>query len=415
MPGFKQLTEVQKAITERQQKIQEQLRLRKSGSENRFLFVFRRFLVRKNEQGLLFKNGDFEGFLAPGTYRYFDPFQRIQVVHYDLSVPEFEHQLTDFLIKEYAEAVARYFTVIELGSQEVALVFKNGRMADILPPASRTLYWKGVVDITTEVIDISEVFEIPSGKAAQLLHTKTDALPQRVQEFIYSKKIPEHKIGLLYVEGECIKTLQPGIHAYWQFNRHINIVIWETRLQDLEVSGQEILTKDKVSLRINLSASYLIKDVLRMTAALADPSAYLYKELQFGLRAAVGTRTLDELLENKNVIDEIVFAYISEKMTDFGLTVQSVGVKDIILPGDMKIILGKVVEAEKVAQANLIKRREETAATRSLLNTAKVMEDNPTALRLKELEVLEKVTENIDKISVFGGLDGLLKELVKMR
>lgn len=183
----------------------------------------------------------------------------------------------------------------------------------------------------------------------------------------------------------------------------------------MEVSGQEILTKDKVSLRINLSAAYLIKDVLRMTAALADPEAYLYKELQFGLRAAVGTRTLDELLENKNVIDEIVFAYISEKMTDFGITVQSVGVKDIILPGDMKIILGKVVEAEKVAQANLIKRREETAATRSLLNTAKVMEDNPTALRLKELEVLEKVTENIDKISVFGGLDGLLKELVKMR
>jgi len=68
-----------------------------------------------------------------------------------------------------------------------------------------------------------------------------------------------------------------------------------------------------------------------------------------------------------------------------------------------------------VAQANLIKRREETAATRSLLNTAKVMEDNPTALRLKELEVLEKVIENIDKISVFGGLDGLLKEFVKMR
>jgi len=59
--------------------------------------------------------------------------------------------------------------------------------------------------------------------------------------------------------------------------------------------------------------------------------------------------------------------------------------------------------------------REETAATRSLLNTARVMEDNPTALRLKELETLEKVTEKIDKISVFGGLDGVLKDLVKIR
>lgn len=139
---------------------------------------------------------------------------------------------------------------------------------------------------------------------------------------------------------------------------------------------------------------------------------------QFGLRAAVGTRTLDELLENKTVIDDVVNTHIRRRVEDsggFGLEVESVGVKDIILPGDMKIILAKVVEAEKAAQANVIRRREETAATRSLLNTAKVMEGNPITLRLKELETLEKVTEKIDKISVFGGLDGVLKDLVKIR
>ena len=86
-----------------------------------------------------------------------------------------------------------------------------------------------------------------------------------------------------------------------------------------------------------------------------------------------------------------------------------------ILPGEMKTILAKVVEAEKLAQANVIRRREETAATRSLVNTAKVMEDNPVALRLKELESLERITAKIDKISVFGGLEGLLKDLVKIK
>ena len=59
--------------------------------------------------------------------------------------------------------------------------------------------------------------------------------------------------------------------------------------------------------------------------------------------------------------------------------------------------------------------REETAATRSLLNTARLMDDNPTLLRLKELETLEKVTEKIDKLTVFGGLDGVLNQLVKLR
>jgi regulator of protease activity HflC (stomatin/prohibitin superfamily) len=75
----------------------------------------------------------------------------------------------------------------------------------------------------------------------------------------------------------------------------------------------------------------------------------------------------------------------------------------------------EILTKDKVALANVIRRREETAATRSLLNSARVMEDNPTALRLKELETLEKVTEKIDRISVFGGLDAVLKDLVKIR
>ena len=98
-----------------------------------------------------------------------------------------------------------------------------------------------------------------------------------------------------------------------------------------------------------------------------------------------------------------------------GIALESVGVKDIILPGEMRNILAQVVEAEKAAQANVIRRREETAATRSLLNTAKVMEDNPIALRMKELETLERVAERIDKISVVGGLDQVLNGLVKLR
>ena len=212
--------------------------------------------------------------------------------------------------------------------------------------------------------------------------------------------------------------LAPGLHYYWRFLRDLKVETVDLRLQVLEVAGQEILTRDKVSLRVNLTAGYRITDVLTAFARQAKPVDFLYKELQFGLRAAVGTRTLDELLENKTVIDDVVNTHLPRRVEDsggFGLEVESVGVKDIILPGDMKIILAKVVEAEKAAQANVIRRREETAATRSLLNTAKVMEGNPITLRLKELETLEKVTEKIDKISVFGGLDGVLKDLVKIR
>jgi len=90
-------------------------------------------------------------------------------------------------------------------------------------------------------------------------------------------------------------------------------------------------------------------------------------------------------------------------------------VKDIILPGDIRELMNRVIEAEKTAQANVIKRREETAATRSLLNTAKLMEDNPVLLRLKELEALEKVSEKVGNVIVGNGMDGVLDDLVRIK
>ena len=183
----------------------------------------------------------------------------------------------------------------------------------------------------------------------------------------------------------------------------------------MEVSGQDILTKDKVPLRLNLTAGYRISDPLQATNSLADITGFLYKELQFALRGAVGERTLDGLLEGKGTIDRDIAEYIRLKTASYGLTVESVGVKDIILPREIKAILSKVVEAEKSAQANVVRRREETAATRSMLNTAKVMEDNPVALRLKELEVLERIAEKIDRIQVNGGLDNILTDLISIK
>ena len=284
----------------------------------------------------------------------------------------------------------------------------------MLAPNTRRLYWKGYVDVRLEKLDISTEFAIPAVLASQLVAGALRSQKVSGIEGVFATQVPQSHVAVLYVDGKVHGLLDSGVHAFWRYNRDLRVETVDLRLQALEVAGQEILTKDKVSLRINLTAGYRVSDVLLAFSRQAKPVDYLYRELQFGLRAAVGTRTLDELLENKSVIDDVVNDHIKRRVVGNGLEVESVGVKDIILPGDMKAILAKVVEAEKAAQANVIRRREETAATRSLLNTAKVMEDNPVALRLKELETLEKVTEKIDKISVFGGLDGVLKDLVKI-
>ena len=100
-------------------------------------------------------------------------------------------------------------------------------------------------------------------------------------------------------------------------------------------------------------------------------------------------------------------AYLTEKLREkegeLYLTVMEAGVKDIILPGEIRDIMNTVLIAEKRAQANVITRREEVASTRSLLNTAKLMDENQTLYRLKELEYLEKICEHVGSIHVSGG------------
>ena len=219
----------------------------------------------------------------------------------------------------------------------------------------------------------------------------------------------------MFVDGELSRTLRPGSYAFWNFRKNVSAEVIDQRLQSLEVSGQELLTRDRVSLRVNLAASLRVVDPVVARTRVAKYSEFLYRELQYGLRRAVAAKTLDELLGDKASLDADIFAYVRGRVADYGIEVSGVGVKDVILPGEMKEILNSVVQAEKLAQANVIRRREEANATRSLLNTAKLIADNPTLMRLKELEALEKVTEKIDKLTVFGGLEGVMQNLVKLK
>jgi len=377
--------------------------------------VFRKFHVNKDERALILYKGDFAGVLRPGDHYRFDPLYRYRVERFAVANARFEHRLANYIAKAEPAVAEREFHVIELGTAEVGLRYENGVLAEVLAPNTRRLYWKSYIDLAFEVIDIAQSFVVEPRLVPQLVSAVVrGAVKVAGADGVLAVQVPDYHVGILYVDGKIGGLLEAGMHYFWKFIRDLKVEVVDLRLQAVEVAGQEILTRDKVSLRVNLTAGYRVSDVLAAYGKQAKPMEYLYKELQYGLRAAVGTRTLDELLENKGAIDETVAEHIRRRTAGLGLEVDSVGVKDIILPGEMKAILARVVEAEKAAQANVIRRREETASTRSMLNTARVMEDNPVALRLKELETLERVTEKIDRISVFGGLDAVLKDLVKI-
>ena len=374
----------------------------------------RRITIAQHERGLLFRHRSFKAVLEPGVHWSFDPLKRTEVQVCDLTVPEFEHPRVDFLVKEARETIAKHFTIVELSDREVGLVYKNDKVAGVLQPGKRQLYWRGPIEVRVEGQDITQEYELSKALAKLLVRAK-HPLATQVSDAVSATEVPDTAIGLLIVDGELSKVLEPGLHAFWKYQRALKVELVDRRVQAMEVAGQEILTRDKVSLRLNLTALWQVLDAVKARTALTNFVEFVYKELQFALREAVGTRTLDELLGDKGALDREIAGVVRSKVEEHGLAVRSVGVKDVILPGEMKTILNQVVEAEKVAQANLIKRREETAATRSLLNTARLMDENRTLLRLKELETLEKVTEKIDKLTVFGGLEGVLKDVVRIQ
>ncbi|MGG5160933.1 slipin family protein [Citrobacter portucalensis] len=372
----------------------------------------KKITIRKGQLGLLSRQGDYYQVLDAGEHR-LPWFNTPDVLVINTDGSEIPEALAEYLRRFQPTWVEQYCVVADLTDTEAGALYVNGDLQEILPPGTRRLYWRAEEALKLVRMDTRQV-SVPVEVMNAVLQPRRNGTVKG-REAILTVQVPAWHVGVLKIDGETQTLLPPGLTAYWKVNHLIEAEVVDTRLQVLEVGGQEILTKDKVNLRLNLAANWRYGDVLLAFGQLTKPLDHLYRELQFALREAVGTRTLDELLEDKQVIDEVVSAQVKARMTPFGIEVASLGVKDIVLPGDMKAILSQLVEAEKSAQANVIRRREETAATRSLLNTAKVMENNPVALRLKELETLERVAERIDKISVFGGLDQVLHGLVNIK
>ncbi|MDN7585682.1 slipin family protein [Burkholderia seminalis] len=377
--------------------------------------MWKRHVVKKNERALLMSEGDFVKVLEPGVFKAFDPFKRLSVQTARLDAPLADTALADYLRHDAPDVLARYFVAMDLADDEAGLRYEDDVLVEILAPGTRRLYWRGLAAHRLERVDLTQDSMLPAALVKRIAQPALRARGVAGLTGVLVAQVPAYHVGVLKIDGKIERLLNAGTSAFWRFNRDVAVELVDLRLQAIEVGGQEILTRDKVALRLNLSATWCYADVLHAFGQLQKPVEHLYRELQFALRSAVGTRSLDELLEDKQSIDAVVIAQVRARLGDSGVDVRSVGVKDIVLPGDMKTILAQVVEAEKSAQANVIRRREETAATRSLLNTAKVMEENPTALRLKELETLERVAERIDRISVFGGLDQVLNGLVSIK
>mgnify|MGYP002624477898 CR=1 FL=1 len=365
--------------------------------------MFRRINIRSYEIGLHFKRGEFKGLLRAGRHWLFDPLCQSQVRIASRRDPWLVDEKLDMIAA--SGALKDCAQVLDLKDHQRALVWIDGRFSNLLP-AGLFAYWTGLRDVRVEVVDAREV---------KFIHDdlKVIARSPAALRLLDICTVNRNCAGVLFIDGRYIETLTPGQYAFWRDAADSKVVEVDLRDSVVDVSGQEIMTSDKVTLRMNALVTYRIADAHKAVCAADDALQALYREAQLALRAIIGARELDAFLADKDAVASEIEQAVRGRAGELGLEIVSVGIRDVILPGDMKDLMNRVTEAKKAAEANLIARREETAAMRSQANTAKVLADNPTLMRLRELEVLERIATD-GKLNVVLGEKGLADRVVNL-
>lgn len=346
--------------------------------------------VTKNERALIFKNGLLVDVLKTGTHNLYWG-KTSTTVSEKAVIPVHSNLFAELENGEFSSLLNKY----EVESNQVLLRYLGKNIIETYTSGTY-LFWKSEMSFSYEVIETSSTKNITHFERAVL---ESGVLIERVHKVI----VPEGNQLVVFVNGAYQYTLPADTYYFWKNANVFSFRVVDLRIVNIDVQGQELLTKDKTSIRVNFSGQYKIVNIQKAIVENSSYYAQMYAAIQLAIREIIGAQTLDQLLETKTELSNQLVERSNALLQNLGLELVAGGLKDIILPGDVKEILNKVLVAEKQAQANMIMRREETATTRNLLNTARLMEENEMLYKLKEMEFVERIAEKIDGINIQSG------------
>ncbi len=358
------------------------------------MFIYKRIRVKLNERVVVFRDGLPFRALGPGRHTV-----------WGMRLTEQRWQTDALVFGALPEVRAvlpeQWFAEVTIADNQRGILFRDGKPRVFLRPGVHR-YWKVDPSVQLKLMAIDR----PMPKLTDEL---VGVIPPN--EYVYTV-VREYERGLHYVQGRIAGVLEPGRYALWTHpEAEVTVQAVDMRRQQVALTGQELMTRDKVTMRLTLTAEYAVEAPALMAHAVQDPRDAVYLLVQLAARQYVAGVTLDELLEGRDAMTRFLEEQTIARAARFGVRIERIGVKDVVLPGEMKTLLNRVIEAEKEAAANVILRREETAATRSLANTARVMAENPVLLRLKELESIKDIASRIQEVRMVVGSDGLDKLL----
>lgn len=352
--------------------------------------IFRWLRVGLTERVALLRDGRFERILSPGRHFVWTLGSVVELERFD--------------VRAVVQAVGPADPVPVDTPMSESLVVAEGELAVVRYAGVFHSVWSaGAYRVWTEVGDVS--ITTVDTRATPVKLEASDRLPDGVGAWVTEATASADQAVVLLQDGLPVKRLAAGRYRTWKGGP------WSLRavslaLDELEVATQDLVTRDEVPVRVKAAIAVRIVDPVR---ALVEPRhrTQAYGAVQLALREVLASRTLDQLLEDREALSAELLRRIREALPEVGLAIEAAWVKDVIFSAETKALLGSVTLARKEAEALSIRRREEVAATRSQANTAKMLASNPVLLRLKELEAMAEIASRIDKITVVGGADSL--------
>lgn len=221
--------------------------------------------------------------------------------------------------------------------------------------------------------------------------------------------VSDYEAGLLYVNGAYARTVPAG--RYWETELAASrrIVVVDLRVRTQSIAGQELVTRDKANVRLSVGVQFRVVDPVKAVQEVQSYLDMLHQDVQMPLRGLIAQLDLDELLESRDQVDRPLLEQAAAAARRYGVELIMAGIKDVILPGELRAIMNKVVEAKKSAQAALVSAREEVATARARQNVAAMMREHPAMLELLRLDAAKEMAKSRGNTFVLGGAFALTR------
>ncbi len=244
------------------------------------------------------------------------------------------------------------------------------------------------------------------------------AIPVIVLVLSFIRQVDQYERGILFTMGKYSKMWQPGWHLIIPIFQKLTKV--DVRVKAVDVPDQEAITKDNIPVRINAVIYFKVSDAAKAVIEVEDFFNAVSQLAQTTMRNAVGEVTLDDLLQKKKQVSEGIKLVVDKVSDAWGIDVQSVELKDIVLPDSLKRTIAKVAEAQREKQAMIINSEGEVGAAQNMAEAARLLAAVPGALHLRTLQSINDISSDqsnttvwmvpIETLKALEGLGNLIKK-----